>query len=43
MSKEEFKPFIPAESNIAEFTIKSVLLGCVAGIIFGAATVYLAL
>ena len=43
MSKEEFKPFVPAESNIAEFTIKSVLLGCVAGIIFGAATVYLAL
>lgn len=43
MSKEEFKTFIPAESNIAEFTIKSVLLGCVAGIIFGAATVYLAL
>ena len=43
MSKEEFKPFVPAESNIAEFTIKSVLLGCIAGIIFGAATVYLAL
>lgn len=43
MSKEEFKPFIPAESNVAEFTIKSILLGCIAGIIFGAATVYLAL
>ena len=43
MSKEDFKPFIPAESNIAEFTIKSILLGCIAGIIFGAATVYLAL
>lgn len=43
MSKEEFKPFIPAESNVAEFTIKSVLLGCIAGVIFGAATVYLAL
>lgn len=43
MSKEEFKPFVPAESNVAEFTIKSVLLGCIAGVIFGAATVYLAL
>jgi OPT family oligopeptide transporter len=43
MSKEEFKPFVPAESNVAEFTIKSILLGCIAGIIFGAATVYLAL
>ena len=43
MIKEDFKPFIPAESNVAEFTIKSILLGCIAGIIFGAATVYLAL
>ncbi|MEE1944264.1 OPT/YSL family transporter [Pedobacter sp. KR3-3] len=43
MSKEEFKPFVPAESKVAEFTIKSILLGCIAGIIFGAATVYLAL
>jgi OPT family oligopeptide transporter len=43
MNKDYFKPFIPAESNVAEFTIKSVLLGCIAGIIFGAATVYLAL
>ena len=43
MSKEEFKPFVPAESNVAEFTIKSILLGSIAGVIFGAATVYLAL
>jgi OPT family oligopeptide transporter len=43
MNKDYFKPFIPAESNVAEFTVKSVLLGCIAGIIFGAATVYLAL
>lgn len=41
--KEEFKPIVSAESNVAEFTVKSVLLGCIAGIIFGAATVYLAL
>lgn len=43
MTKDEFKPFIPAESSVAEFTVKSILLGCIAGIIFGAATVYLAL
>lgn len=43
MSSEDFKPFVPAEQKMAEFTIKSILLGCVAGIIFGAATVYLAL
>ena len=43
MNKENFKSFVPAESNVAEFTVKSILLGCIAGIIFGAATVYLAL
>lgn len=43
MQKEEFRPFVPAESNVAEFTIKSIILGCIAGVIFGAATVYLAL
>jgi OPT family oligopeptide transporter len=43
MTEDEFKPFVPAESNVAELTVKSILLGCIAGIIFGAATVYLAL
>lgn len=43
MEKKEFQPFVPASSNIAEFTLKSVVLGAIAGIIFGAATVYLAL
>ena len=38
-----FKPFVPDESKMAEFTIKSILLGSIFGIIFGAATVYLAL
>jgi OPT family oligopeptide transporter len=38
-----FKPFIAPESKIAEFTVKSVLMGAIFGIIFGAATVYLAL
>ncbi len=43
MAKEAFKPFISADRQVAEFTLKSILLGCIAGIIFGAATVYLAL
>lgn len=43
MRNEEFKPFVPAGQHMAEFTLKSILLGCIAGIIFGAATVYLAL
>lgn len=38
-----FKPFVPAETKMAEFTVKSVVTGAVFGIIFGAATVYLAL
>ncbi|PST83024.1 peptide transporter [Pedobacter yulinensis] len=43
MEQKEFKPFIPAEQHVAELTVKSVLLGSLAGVIFGAATVYLAL
>jgi OPT family oligopeptide transporter len=43
MSQTEFKSYIPSESNVKEFTIKSVLLGAFFGIFFGAATVYLAL
>ncbi len=41
--KKVFKPYISATDSVAEFTIKSVLLGAMFGIIFGAATVYLAL
>ena len=43
MSELKFQPFVPDESKMAEFTIKSVLVGAAFGIIFGAATVYLAL
>jgi OPT family oligopeptide transporter len=38
-----FKPFVPAETQMAEFTIKSIITGAIFGIIFGASTVYLAL
>jgi OPT family oligopeptide transporter len=40
---KEFKPFVSAETNMKELTVKSILLGCLFGVIFGAATVYLAL
>lgn len=43
MSNQSFQPFIPDEAKIPEFTIKSVLMGALFGIIFGASTVYLAL
>jgi OPT family oligopeptide transporter len=39
----QFKPFVAPETRMAEFTVKSILTGAVFGIIFGAATVYLAL
>lgn len=38
-----FKPFVPAESKMAELTLKSIITGAIFGIIFGASTVYLAL
>lgn len=38
-----FKPFVPPQSNMKEFTLKALVLGSVFGILFGAATVYLAL
>ncbi len=38
-----FEPYVPDESTMPEFTVKSVAIGVVFGIIFGAATVYLAL
>jgi uncharacterized oligopeptide transporter (OPT) family protein len=38
-----FKPFVAPETKMKELTVKSILLGCLFGVIFGAATVYLAL
>jgi putative OPT family oligopeptide transporter len=38
-----FEPHVPAEANVAELTPRAVILGAVFAIIFGAATVYLAL
>jgi putative OPT family oligopeptide transporter len=42
-SGSEFRPFIADEQEIPEFTPKAVILGVFFGILFGAATVYLAL
>lgn len=39
----KFEPFIADSMLVPEFTVKSVLLGALFGIIFGASTVYLAL
>src|SRR5438309_2152285 len=40
---QTFRPFVPAETLVPEFTLKAVVLGAIFGLIFGAATVYLAL
>lgn len=43
MSEKKFMPFIAPETVMKEFTLKAVLTGACFGVIFGAATVYLAL
>src|SRR4029077_1756893 len=40
---QEFRPYVPPEQEIPEFTAKAIILGVVFGVFFGAATVYLAL
>jgi len=42
-SEKKFKPYIPDEQIVPEFSPKAIILGAIFGIIFGAATVYLAL
>jgi putative OPT family oligopeptide transporter len=41
--EKKFKPFVPNEQIIPEFSPKAIILGAIFGLIFGAATVYLAL
>lgn len=43
MADKKFVPFIAPETSMKEFTLKAVITGACFGIIFGAATVYLAL
>jgi putative OPT family oligopeptide transporter len=40
---KEFKPYIPDESDVKDFSIRSVIIGAVFGIIFGSANAYLGL
>ena len=42
-NKNEFKPYIPADKIVPEFTVTSVLIGILLAIVFGAANAYLGL
>ena len=42
-NNNEFKPFIPADKVIPEFTAASVILGAILAVVFGAANAYLGL
>lgn len=39
----EFRPYVPPEANLPEFTLRAILLGILAGLFFGAVTVYVGL
>ena len=43
MSDNNFKPFIPAEKNLPEFTATSIILGVLLAVLFGGANAYLGL
>ena len=42
-NKNEFKPYIPADKIVPEFTVTSVLIGCILAVVFSAAKAYLGL
>jgi putative OPT family oligopeptide transporter len=42
-AEKKFKPYVADEQVLPEFTPKAIILGAIFGLIFGAATVYLAL
>jgi putative OPT family oligopeptide transporter len=41
MDKEEFKPFVPADTELRELSIKAIVLGVIMAVILGAANAYL--
>lgn len=42
-NKKDFKPFIPADKVLPEFTVTSIVLGLILAVVFGAANAYLGL
>ncbi|HUU29080.1 MAG TPA: oligopeptide transporter, OPT family [archaeon] len=41
MNDKQFKPFVPAQTSMKEFTLRAILLGMVMAVILGAANAYL--
>ena len=41
MADKPFKPYVPAEDDMAELTFKAVFLGAVMAVVLGAANAYL--
>ena len=42
-NKKDFKPYIPADKVVPEFTVTALLIGILLAIVFGAANAYLGL
>ena len=43
MENKNFKPFVPADKVVPEFTVFSVILGAILAVLFGGANAYLGL
>ena len=43
MENKNFKPFVPADKVVPEFTVFSVVLGAILAVLFGGANAYLGL
>src|SRR5512139_3219046 len=43
MSEKPFQPFVPASSNMTEFTLRALVLGLLMCVVLGAANAYLGL
>ncbi len=43
MAEQEFKTYVPAETSMAEFTLKAVIVGAIFSIVLGSANAYLGL
>ena len=41
MANSEFKPFVPADSNLKELSVKALVLGILMAVVLGAANAYL--